>query len=378
MPTRPNLAILSPLQRKPGRTQGGLETVVTHVANGLCGLGMTVDVLVMPPKGGDPRPPGINPRVRIVNLRTPHKLIGFFALARYLRREQPSVMLTAGHRANMLALWARMFTGLPIRLVLSVHNTMSHLISEQALLKRLIRSAGIRWGYRRADAIVAVSQGVADDLQIHFDLPVSLLHVIHNPVVTPQIIQQACEEPLHPWLAAAGPPVILGVGRLRRQKDFPTLIRAFDRVRRQHDCRLIILGEGKERSTLENIVRNLSLENHVSLPGFAPNPFSYMRRAAVFVMSSAWEGFGNVLVEALAVGVPVISTDCPSGPREILADGHYGDLVPVGDVEALAQAILHTLDSPIKPELRNEAVARFTIERAATAYAKLLQLSNHP
>ena len=148
----------------------------------------------------------------------------------------------------------------------------------------------------------------------------------------------------HPWFAPGAPPVILGAGRLTEQKDFPTLIRAFALVRKKHPARLMILGEGEERSKLETLVQELGLEKEVSLPGFVDNPYKYMKRAAVFVLSSRWEGFPNVLVEAMALGTPVVSTDCPNGPAEILENGKWGELVPVGETQSLASAVLRTLD----------------------------------
>jgi glycosyltransferase involved in cell wall biosynthesis len=178
--------------------------------------------------------------------------------------------------------------------------------------------------------------------------------------------------PRHPWLAPGQPPVILGAGRLTRQKDFPTLIRAFSLVAAQRDCRLMILGEGQERRALEGLAAELGLAYRFALPGFAADAVDYMAQAALFVLSSAWEGFGMVLVEAMAVGTPVVSTDCPSGPREILLDGELGRLVPVSDPWALARAMLETLDAPPNPERLRRRAADFTSERAAERYLRLM------
>jgi len=142
----------------------------------------------------------------------------------------------------------------------------------------------------------------------------------------------------------------LSIGRLTKAKNYSTLIEAFAKVRQQRDVRLAILGNGEERPSLEGLVRRLGLENDVWLPGFVDPPYPYLARASVFVQSSIWEGFPTVIVEALAFGVPVVSTDCPSGPREILENGRFGELVPVGDVEALADAIRRALDVPHDPD----------------------------
>ena len=156
--------------------------------------------------------------------------------------------------------------------------------------------------------------------------------------------------------------MIVGIGRLTRQKDFPTLIRAFAAVRKKLPCRLIILGEGKDRGGLEHLAKRLSLSEQIAMPGFVENPYAYLKRAALFVLSSAWEGSPNALTEALALGVPVVATDCPSGPREILKDGAIGCLVPVGDPDALAAAMLATLSAPPDETLLKSAVREYTVE----------------
>jgi glycosyltransferase involved in cell wall biosynthesis len=192
--------------------------------------------------------------------------------------------------------------------------------------------------------------------------------VIHNPIVTPQLLEAARAEPDHPWLRTSQPPIILGAGRLTRQKDFPTLVRAFAQLAPHTDARLIIIGEGGERAALERLIGALGLDSRVDLPGFVRNPSSFMRRARLFVLSSAWEGFGNVLVEAMAVGTPVVSTDCPSGPREILADGAFGALVPPADPQALARAMLGALEQLADPDALRRRAADFDVEIAARRY----------
>jgi glycosyltransferase involved in cell wall biosynthesis len=175
-----------------------------------------------------------------------------------------------------------------------------------------------------------------------------------------------------PWLAGGEPPVILGVGRLATQKDFSTLLHAFARVRSQRPARLLILGEGDKRFELEALAQNLGLARDVRLPGYADNPFAYMRRCSVFVLSSAYEGLPTVLIEAMACGAPVVSTDCPSGPAEILEGGRYGCLVPIGDPDAMASAILTILqDAPDTTRTRQRA-EMFSIEASVDQYLNLL------
>jgi glycosyltransferase involved in cell wall biosynthesis len=235
----------------------------------------------------------------------------------------------------------------------------------------------LRAAYLKANAIVAVSDGVADDLATHAGIPRDRITTVYNPVVGPDLLIKA-QEPLgHPWFAPGEPPVILAAGRLHPQKDFPTLIRVFAQLRAQRPARLVILGTGAPAESeyaagLNALAAELGVAHDVDMPGYTYNPFAYMSRAAVFVLSSRYEGLGNVLIEALACGTPVVSTDCPSGPREILDHGRFGPLVPVGDVDAMAGAIGKTLDDPPSAEALRARAQQFTVERAATRYMELL------
>jgi glycosyltransferase involved in cell wall biosynthesis len=234
----------------------------------------------------------------------------------------------------------------------------------------------LRWMAKRvypwADAIIAVSGGVADDLVRLTDIPRERITTIYNPVLTPELLAGASEPPPHAWLAARDVPVVLGVGKLKIQKDFATLIRAFARLRTARAAKLVILGDGALRGDLERLARELGLAADVALPGYDPNPWAWMAHASVFVLSSAWEGLPGVLIEAMACGCPVVSTDCPSGPAEILEQGAYGPLVPVRDDAALAAAILSVLDStPDSEQLRSRASA-FAVAPAVDAYLAVL------
>jgi glycosyltransferase involved in cell wall biosynthesis len=226
--------------------------------------------------------------------------------------------------------------------------------------------------YPWAAAVVAVSRGAADDLARTSGLPRDRVQVVYNPVLTPALMALARQAPGHPWFASGEPPVILGVGRLTPQKDFPTLIRAFAEVRRCRSARLMILGEGEERGRLEALARELGVADDVALPGFQENAMAYMGGSALFVLSSAWEGLPTVLIEALAAGTRVVSTDCPSGPREILQEGRLGALVPVGDVAALTGAMIDALArSPSAVPL--EALTPFTSDAAVDHYLRLIE-----
>lgn len=294
-------------------------------------------------------------------------------LARYLRAQRPTALLAAKTHTNVLALWGRALAGTPTRVVLSEHTQLSQSIARSRKWRWRHVAALVARTYPQADAIVAVSDGVADDLARTGGLARETVTTIYNPVVTPALTAQAAETPPHSWLEESNsPPVIVAVGRLVPQKNFALLLRAFARLLEQRPARLLILGEGRERARLEALAEKLDIRDHVALPGFVTNPYAAFARAALFVLSSDWEGLPTVLIEALACGCPVVSTDCPSGPAEILADGRYGPLVPVGDATALAGAMMRALDCPPPREVLRQRAAEFSLERSAARYIELL------
>jgi glycosyltransferase involved in cell wall biosynthesis len=301
------------------------------------------------------------------------------ALVRYLREERPAVLLSAEPDLNLVALWARRLAGVSVRTVISERIHLSNHLRDEAKRQkwrwRFIVPL-LRRMYPEADRIIAVSRGVADDLRTLVGLPPELVTTVYNPVVDSELAKKA-EAPIdHPWFMPGAPPVIIAVGRLTEQKDFPTLLQAFAQVRAQRQARLLLFGEGEVRRKLEALGRELGVDQDVSLPGFASNPFAYMARAAVFVLSSTYEGLPGVLIQALACGCPVVSTDCPSGPAEILENGQYGRLVPVGDPAAMAQAILATLDAPPDRGLLQKRASHFSVDRAVAQYLEVLFARN--
>lgn len=352
----------------PDLTGGGAERIMLNLARGLAVRGRPVDLVLVKALG--PLLSEVPSGVRIVELNGRGVLASLPSLVRYLRRERPRALLSTLNTANVVAVWAGRIAGSTTRVVVRQSNTLSRTHAASRGTRKIVRFL-VRHSYRWADDIIAVSDGVARDLAPTAGLPIGRIHVTPNPVVTPDLFLKG-QEPLdHPWFGGTAPPVVLGVGRLTRQKDFATLIRAFARVRCQREARLMLLGEGEERPYLESLVQELGLEDDVALPGFVSNPFAYMSRAAMLVLSSAWEGLPGVVVQALAVGTPVIATDCESGPREILADGRFGQLVPVGDEIAIAQAILEQIGQPKRP-VPQEAWRRFTDEHAIGEYLRIL------
>lgn len=295
------------------------------------------------------------------------------SLSDYLSENRPDVLLSANSWPNLVALLARRLSGVGTRVVVSERVQLSQRVQHLRRHARWRRLPSlIERFYPEADAITAVSEGVADDLSQAARLARPTVLALPNPVVSPKLLEMAEAETPHHWLAEGQPPVILGVGRLHAQKDFPTLIRAFSQVSGKRPARLIILGEGGERSRLEGIVTKLGLAAHVDLLGHVDNPYVFMSRAAVFALSSRYEGLPGALIQALACGCPSVSTDCPSGPREIMQDGKLGPLVPVGDAEQLAQGIERCLDAPVPRETLQIGVSRYDVDRAADAYLKVL------
>ncbi|MGH7580028.1 MAG: glycosyltransferase [Gemmatimonadales bacterium] len=354
----------------PGLHGGGAERIMLNLAQGITERGLPVDLVLAAATG--PLLDHLPPAVRLVDLRARRVLLSIGALARYLRRERPRVLVSSLSHANLVALWAARLAGRVTPVVVTEHNTMSRTAAEQGWLERGLWPPVLRAFYPWASHVVAVSRDAADDFARETGIPRDRVRVVYNPVITPAMMALARKAPDHPWLAPDQPPVILGVGRLTRQKDFPTLIRAFAGVRARRPAHLIILGEGEERPALEALVGELGLADDVSLPGFSDHAMAYMARSALFVLSSAWEGLPTVLIEALAAGSRVVSTDCPSGPREILQEGRLGTLVPVGDVGALTSAMLQALDCP-SGALPPDALAPFTRDAAVDNYLRLIE-----
>ncbi|CUU35553.1 Glycosyltransferase involved in cell wall bisynthesis [Armatimonadetes bacterium GXS] len=326
---------------------GGAERVAVNLARAFTERGHRAQMALSQAEG--PYLKDLPPSVRVIDLRAPRTLSAIPRFALHLRQERPDAILAFMLYHNLGALFARWLARAPARVVLTEHNTLT--LSQQDDPNPIARwmPTLMRWFYPMSDAIVAVSQGVAQDLARYTGIPIEQIRVVYNPVITPLLYRLRDEPTAHPWLEDPSVPVVLAVGRLTRQKGFDILLDAFHRVAQVRPARLLILGEGEDRPLLEAKIARLGLQSVVQMPGFVQNPYAFMRRASVFVLSSRWEGLPTVLIEALACGCPVVSTDCPSGPREILGNGRYGHLVPVGDVDALANAILEVLSGGGKP-----------------------------
>jgi len=330
----------------PNFDGGGAERAFVTLARGLADLGHRVDLVAANATG--PLRDEISPLVRVVDLAAPRLVAALPGLVRYLRTERPERLYSALEGAGILALLARRLAGRPagrraVQVVPSIRNTLSD-EARGASWKRKLMLRLARWLYPSADAVLAVSQGVATDASRVLHLPTAAIAVVRNPTLTPEF-RSAAEAPVdHLWFNPKSVPVIMGCGRLVPQKDFATLIEAFALVRAQRPCRLVILGEGPLRPDLVRLADERGVGTDVALPGFDANPYRFMARSDVFVLSSLFEGSPNVIVQALASGSPVVSTDCPSGPNEILSGVPRGRLVPVRDATRMATAIIAFLD----------------------------------
>jgi glycosyltransferase involved in cell wall biosynthesis len=381
---------------------GGVQRMTILLAEGLAARGAKVDLVVCDTQGElkEQIPPGLrmvalersNPlAARLAVLRAdPQGMVAFLrplitikyasptlrylpSLARYLRTARPDSLFSATTYLNIEAVLARRLAAVPTRLVLSDRSHFSSGKPRKAWRQRHLVAA-MRRSYLQAEAITAVSQGVAADIAQSLDIAREAITTLHNPTITPDFMAKVGQPIEHPWFADGAPPVLLGVGRTTFQKDFATLLRAFARVREGRPARLAIIGESNEKQTarLRELAAELGVQDDFELMGYRANPLPYMARAAVFVLSSRYEGFPNVLLEAMACGTPVVSTDCPSGPSEILDGGAYGALVPVADEAALAAAITATLDAPPERARLEGRAAMFDYRTAIARYAEVL------
>ncbi len=348
---------------------GGVERVFANLANGLSQAGTEVDLVVGRAGGGMGMV--LDKQIEVFDLTSDHMMRSVPRLAKYLRARRPEAMIAAMTHSSAAAVVARAMARQKVKIIATEHNTMSRIVANTSGLKYRLMPLWSRWALNSADAIVAVSRGVADDLSTQTGIARNRFQVIYNPVITDALHAEATATVEHPWFQPGEPPVILAVGRLDKQKDFPMLVRAFRLVRNNRTVRLMILGDGPDRRRIEQVVLEASLTKDVALPGFKQNPYRFICHAAVFASSSQWEGFGVALVEALALGVPVVSTDCTHGPAEILCDGKFGTLVPVGDHAAMAQALLHALDNPVQND-SSLHLQQFTVRSVVSSYLSIV------
>lgn len=346
---------------------GGVEKLLSTLCGGLAKNHHPVHLVLIKQRG--PFVQQLDPSIRVHKLAGNSSRTALPGLVRLMREQQPQTVLVAKERSAQLLLRCRARCGWPRRIVFQVNTHVSQSFQHRPALVRWYRLRRVAGILRRVDQVVAVSTGVASDLQQIAGRSIDV-RVIHNPLITEEMLTQATA-PREPKLKFPGR-YLLASGRLSTQKGFDTLLRAFAHIPVALVPTLVILGEGKDRAALIKLASELNIRDRLQLPGFVDNPFPWMREAAAFVLSSRWEGFGNVLAEAMALGTPVISTRCPSGPEEILEEGRLGPLVEVDDAEALAAAIRDTLAAPPPSEMLQQSAQRFALETGVRRYASLL------
>ena len=357
----------------PALGGGGAERIVLNLIEGLISEGIRVK-LILATKYGILRD-SIPNDVEVVDLGYSKTIFSLFSLAKYIRQNQPNILLSHLHIANRIAIAANIISGKQTKVFVVSHSTISSVMAEYSLLNGFLSKLIYKILYPKAYKIIHVSNGSARDLEKLFKWKNGTVSVAYNPVIRDKLLPDNMIYSPHPWFDDKKRPVILGVGRLTRLKNFTLLLNAFAMLRDILDCRLIILGDGEQRKELENQIQQLNLKDYVSMPGFVRNPMDYMNHASVFVLSSSREALPTVLIEALASGCPVVSTDCPNGPREILENGKYGKLVPPDAPERLSQAIYKTIKKPPDRGMLKRRGMDFSIKNATRKYIEILELN---
>jgi glycosyltransferase involved in cell wall biosynthesis len=385
----------------PSLAAGGVARVMLQLAQAFADSGHTVDLVLCRNKGAFMDQP-LSSRIRVLELQArpffvsrflllfknfsairvlllpilislkPPKTLAFLpALIRYLRQEKPNVLLSAKTHTNLVALWAACISKASSRIVISERMSLTTISKNSKKWRWRFILPVLAHEYPKADGIISVSNGVKEELIFYTGLLPQQVTTIYNPVLTQHIKEKGLKPIHHPWFQE-NLPIVLGVGRLVPMKDFSTLLKAFSRVRRNLPARLVIIGEGRLRSDLTRLAETLGIDNDVWMPGFSDNPYAFMSRASVLVLSSVYEGLPNVLLEALACGCPIISTNCPTGPSEILKNGSYGPLIPIGDVDAMEKALLDILAAPPSKARLQARAEDFDIKKISNQYLEVL------
>lgn len=354
----------------PSLRVGGAEKAMVQLANNFSERGYPVDLLLVKKEGEFLQ--DVSQAINVIDFQSRRTLTALLPLISYLRRRRPAGLIASMVHCNIVALLAKSMTGVRTRILIRQENTMSQAARNAPTTRGRLIPWIAKTMYPKADAIIAVSNGVADDLSESFGIPRESIKQVYSLCSIPEVVESSKDQVNHPWFQPGSPPAIVSLGRLTPQKDYGTLLKAFRIVRSQREVKLVIIGKGSEQDSLKELAGQLGISDDVCLPGFVSNPFAYIARAGVFALSSQWEGLGLVLVEAMACGTTVVSTDCPNGPREVLDGGRYGILVPMGDPEALAEGINRALDSPFPKELLKKRAGEFSVDIISRKYLSML------
>lgn len=353
----------------PNLYGGGAQRVFVNLANQFASRGFNTDLVLIKNEGvyrGF-----VNAKVKVVDLKCKKAFLSVLPLIKYIEKNEPAVLLASIDAACIVAALAKIFSRVKFRLLIR----QAYYFSSPKRFKKKIVGLLLKKSYAQADSIIVLTKNMRDDILKKFNALADKIFVIYNPVDLSCIEADSMASLEHSWFTEGKGgkfKLILAAGVLRQIKGFDCLIRAFHQIKKREKIKLIILGSGRDKKKLESLAQELGLEDDISLPGFVDNPFAYMRKADVFVLSSFFEGCPNVILEAMCCGAPIVSTDCPSGPSEILENGKYGRLVPVGDVSAMARAIIETLDNPLPPGFLRKRAEDFGIEKVADRYLDVM------
>ena len=358
----------------PSLHVGGAEMVVIRLLEGLVAKGIKVD-LVLATKVGVLRK-DIPNEVNLIDLNASRTIYSLYKLIRYLRNNKPKKLLSHLQRANRIAILAKIIARSNTDIYL-VNHTMASIAKENAsLFHKILSFISYRYLYGYATKLIHVSNGAARDLEKVLNISEGSVEVIYNPVVTKEMLNGKKYKSIpHPWFLENKIPVVISAGSFRKVKRYDILIKAFYIIQKKMKSRLIILGDGPLRNSLEDLVKELELTETVSMPGFVDNVYNYMNNASVFVLSSQWEALPTVIIEALACGCQIVSTNCPNGPYEILEGGKYGRLIEMNSPQALASAIEESINSPIPKKILRDKASQFTVNEATEKYIEVLDLN---
>lgn len=351
---------------------GGAQHMMVNLANALAARGHNMTLLVAHNAG--PFAEKVGKKVTVIDFQKTRTLMALSGLWNYVRKDQPDILLSALTHANIVALLVKALSKrTKTKFVISERNFFSQSLHHSKSKKDKFFALLVPVLYPLADKIIGVCKNVADDIKKAARLSENKVTWIHNPVIVDEINSHTKENTNIAELGRPGLPLIMTAGRLVPQKDHMTLLRAFAKMLQEKDARLLILGQGPLRPKLEALAQKLGIANKITFQGYVNNPLPYFKEAKLFVLSSAWEGFPNVMIEAMYCGLAIVSTDCPGGPAEILEDGKYGLLCPVGDDDALAAAMLKALEEKPDPEIQKKRALDFTASKIAAQYEAVFQ-----
>ncbi len=358
----------------PSLHGGGAERAMLVFAKELLTRGYPVDLVLAKKEGA--LLPLVPFGARVIDCKSRRMLHAFPTLAAYLRKNRPAAVYSTITHANIMAAFT--CRAVKLRAPLIVRQSNAPLSESKSGVMHSLTRRLIPMAYPNASAVIAVSEGVRSELISIQPRLLERIKVLPTPVLTSDVRRQGDEIPKHRWFQEGRDPVIVSAGRLERHKGMLELIRAFSVLRESRAAKLIIIGEGSARAELEAEIAQLGLTNDVDLPGFQENPFSFMNHAALFVLNSHYEGLPNVIIQAMSFGTPIVSTDCRSGPSEILEHGRLGRLIPVGSHEGLVKAISESLDLPKHRAAQESAWTRYCAEQATSAYLACANLPERP